>query len=407
MSSHLDERIHTMMLQVVEQSPPPPQLPDAPSEPIRQGTPSWVVVVASAAAILLIIGTGSILLGGSDGSVPPRPPAELSTTTTRPTTTSTIVLDADLPFLWERRDLDGVIEYPTPWQDGYVALQDGEVASSSDGISWILWENQPIDSRAVDGNEARGLVVDGDRLVFVVDEARSLTPRVFVADPDRYWHELPVETQTSAPASRYPSAFLSAGETGIVIDTDEGTWLFNGQSADVLPPERIPVSHFAWAAEVQPSWPNDQFTPPAPIETIRILDEYSGRYIAIGWGGESAWTSVDGTTWTSIDPITVPWTAGNCGPPADVVYPTIFEAGPLGWIAIGSECAPIVVWYSPDGLEWSVIDNIKGLQAFDMFIPYPPVILMTGNQALIYGNAAFGGTPEPAVWIGTPRPADR
>ena len=84
MSNHLDERIHTMMLQVVEQSPPPPRLPDAPSEPVRQGIPNWVVVVAAAAAVLLIIGTGSILLGGSDGSVPPRPPAELSTTTTPP-----------------------------------------------------------------------------------------------------------------------------------------------------------------------------------------------------------------------------------------------------------------------------------------------------------------------------------
>ena len=306
-----------------------------------------------------------------------------------------------------------------------MALQDGEVASSPDGVSWILWENQPIDSRAVDGNEARGLVVDGDRLVFVVNEVRSedrmvsdgssvnvvtyypLTPRVFVSDTERYWHELPVEAHTSAPTPTYPSAFLSAGKTGIVIATDKGTWLLNGQSVDVLPPERIPVSHFGFGTDVQPSWPNDQFTPPAPIDTIRVLDEYSGRYVAIGWGGEAAWTSLDGTTWASIDPITVPWTAGNCGPPVDVVYPVILEAGPLGWIGIGSECSPIVVWHSPDGLDWNVIDNIKGLRAFDMFIPYPPVILMTDNQALIYGNAAFGGRPDPAVWIGTPRPADK
>lgn len=109
-----------------------------------------------------------------------------------------------------------------------------------------------------------------------------------------------------------------------------------------------------------------------------------------------------------VETVAVPWNATDCGPPEPVITPQVVETGGLGWFAAGSWCAPTVVWYSPDGVQWHTIDNIEGLAGFDIMIPRPPVLVVEDQQVLIYGNLAdfSQGRGSPAVWIGTPQSGD-
>lgn len=116
MASRLDDRIHALMQQVVDETPLPPALPEPPSVPMHRPIPSWAIVAAAAIAGLVIIGTGSLLLGGSDGSIVPLPPAGTDgtiapTPTTALTPASVGTITVDVSGLTDARghDLAGVL----------------------------------------------------------------------------------------------------------------------------------------------------------------------------------------------------------------------------------------------------------------------------------------------------------
>ncbi|MCL1692250.1 MAG: hypothetical protein M3096_01060, partial [Actinomycetia bacterium] len=91
MSSQIDDRIRTMMQHVVDESPPPPDLPTGPSPaPVPAWrVPSWAIALATGLAVFLLIGGFAWLVGGTGSEVieEPMPAVTTSTTPTVPDAT--------------------------------------------------------------------------------------------------------------------------------------------------------------------------------------------------------------------------------------------------------------------------------------------------------------------------------
>jgi len=145
--------------------------------------------------------------------------------------------------------------------------------------------------------------------------------------------------------------------------------------------------------------------------------EKDGRLTGFGWALERtteegvedldppvpvAYTSTDGNTWTPIEPITAPADASLCDPKPPAIIPEVVETGPLGWFAAGSGCAPGVIWYSSDGLEWHQLDGIEGLAEWDLSVPLPPTFLIEEERVLIYAAQDSPGESSWTVWVGEP-----
>jgi hypothetical protein len=103
MTSQLDDRIRSMMQQVVDESPPPPDLPTEPRrEPATQRrVPNWAVAVGAAVAVFILVGGVVWLLGGTGSGVidepTPTTAAIPSTTSPEPTPTTAAVPSTTSP----------------------------------------------------------------------------------------------------------------------------------------------------------------------------------------------------------------------------------------------------------------------------------------------------------------------
>ena len=71
MTDRLDDRIHGLMQLVVDETPPPPVLPEAPAGAWRPPVTGWAIAAVAAAVVLVVVGGLSFVFGGSEGSVPP------------------------------------------------------------------------------------------------------------------------------------------------------------------------------------------------------------------------------------------------------------------------------------------------------------------------------------------------
>lgn len=107
MTSRLDDRIRTMMQDVVAQSPPPPDLPTGPPPvPVAPSRfPNWAVALGAAVAVFVLVGGVLWLVGGPKTDMsnepmvtttagttqPPITAATIPTTTTMPPVPSTLV----------------------------------------------------------------------------------------------------------------------------------------------------------------------------------------------------------------------------------------------------------------------------------------------------------------------------
>jgi hypothetical protein len=136
MSSQLDDRIRTMMQHVVNESPPPPDLPTGPPPALvaPQRVPNWAAAVGAAVVVFILIGGAVWLLGGTGSGVidEPTPVSTTPPTTTAPTpdpdAAPLITIDADQ------------VNYPHPGDETHgVAIADGMLwATTEAGI--IRWD---------------------------------------------------------------------------------------------------------------------------------------------------------------------------------------------------------------------------------------------------------------------------
>jgi hypothetical protein len=365
--------------------------------------PHSLLLVASLTLVVLLLAACSDTADDSADTTL----AATTTTTAAPTTTTEAPTTTTAPFVgsvesfeWEMHELSDFVTYPARWRDGYVALRGDWVVSSVDGITWEAWPEQPAE--LADRNQAQlALVVDDGDVVVVVAKA-SAPFRAFASEGDEPWRELAFEPGTLTDSGRRLEVILNADD-GLYVQLRE-TYLRQGESFVVTSlPDDLAYDP-GWTDAVRRSWSGITM----PDETYTV-GERDGRFTAFTWPerGET-WTSTDGSTWQSIDPVAVPVTATSCHPPEPAVSPQVVETGPLGWFAAGSWCAPTVVWYSPDGVQWQTIDNIERLSGFDIFIPLPPTLVVEDQRVLIYGNLADAepGRPDPAVWIGNPQTRD-
>lgn len=447
MSDQRDPRIRALIVALSEASPEAPtfaEVEDAAIKPIGDGnvrplataqrTRGWPIgAVAAASLIVLVLIGGPLLLlrGDTDIDIEPLPPVDVETTappptsissTTStgspvvPTTTATPLIGPVDGFEWEVHELSEAVTYPALWRDGYVALRGDWVVSSADGIRWEAWPEQP--GELADRHEAElALAVDDGEVVLVVAEPGAPL-RAFASNGDEPWHEIPIQPGRQTNSGTTLDLITNAGD-GLYVQLGETysesdgeysqlgeTYIRLGDSFVAMPlPEDL--TYFPnWYPYTRPARSWTGITPP---EGIRAIGEKDGRFTAFTWPGSGEpWTSNDGTTWRSIEPVAAPFNATDCGPSQPSITPQVVETGGLGWFAAGSYCAPTVVWYSPDGTNWQAIDNIEGLSGFDIWVPFPPIIVVDDHQVLIYGNVDDGwnGRPDWAVWVGTPQSND-
>ena len=364
---------------------------------------NWAVAVGAAIVVFVVVGGFVWLIGGTGSDVIDEP---TSTTAAPPSTTSPATTATAAPpvgsfgtFGWERHDVGELITYAAPWRDGYVALRGDRVASSADGITWEEWPEQPFDELTDRYGTQLALTIDDGDVVVVVAES-GVRLRAFASKGDEPWRNLTFEPGEVAYEGR-PLAVIVNRDDGVYVRL-KATYLRQGDSFIATPlPDDLASVGWAWA-HVTPSW--NGITLP---EDTRAIGEKDGRFTAFTGPGET-WTSSDGTTWRSIEPVAAPFNATDCGPAVPAITPEVVETGGLGWFAAGSSCAPTVVWHSPDGVQWQTIGNIEGLSGFDIFVPFPPFIVVDDRRVLIYGNLYDDtpGRPSGAVWIGTPQTDD-
>ncbi len=302
-------------------------------------------------------------------------------------------------FDWRIEDVGGYITYPSAYDDGYVALLDGLVASSSDGITWEVWDNQPGggDLQFPCGTQS-GLAYHSGNLIFVGHgyedpdtTANPLTPRIFLAQPDRSWAEIAVEPGSEDPIGHYPLISVN-GET-LVVSTNQGAWSVTADGAPAFDSIDQGLVGRQWDHTVEPLWIGIE---PPPTEELLAIEQNDGTMVAIDMKG-NAWTSSNGEDWNQTARIAV---ERDCAEgTTDGATPGNLEAGPLGWFAAGSNCTNSVIWHSADGTNWHTIDNIEGMDAFGIMVPFPPVFLIETERILIYAKQ-ITGLPT-SVWVGT------
>ena len=419
--------------------------------PVRRTrrSPAWVTAVAVAMFVLVVVGGLSFLLGGSEGVVEPMVAEE-------PTTPASLDLAVGLTadsFSWTRHDLAGYVTYPTAWHGGYVALVDDQVASSSDGVRWQPWPNQPpIDDRSL----MRGLVVDGGRVVVISDlNANGTYPptlpalSAFASNGEGTWQRLDIDHPTTT-ANQGWNSFLSTNGDQFIVTAGSGAWTLDGNHLTAMESgAKLVLTAGGMRQTVERAWVDSDITLPDTRHTSGF-GERAGRFVAfasVPFDGVHTWTSTEGHLWQNLPPVSIPWDADVCREWIDAnassfpevvvpaakdyayaecddswrtnpVVPSVVATGPLGWFATGAPAtfeAPTFLWFSPDGLTWQVIDSIDRL----VYTPQdwtstPPIVLVEANRVLIYGSSmvtdsdttSSGTSRWPPtrlnVWIGEP-----
>lgn len=357
----------------------------------------WVVVTV-AAALTLVVGVSTVLLigngageGAGQTAAPPVPGSD--------------------GFTWSRHALDGPITYPAAWNDGYVAIRNGEIVVSPDGISdWNPWPDQPFDEPFdPERGDRRALVAHQGTLIAVASTDAALSA-ARTAD-GRVWTVIPF----GAPLAEAPdgSFSLHTGAPGVVV-LGSDAWVFSGGEFIPYPePQALSVAEM-WQADVSTIWHGDDVLWPGEVLAGAEKD---GRLTGFGWLRAriteddvedldpplpAAYTSTDGNTWLPLDPVTAPADASLCDPKPPAIIPEIVETGPLGWFAAGSGCAPGIVWYSSDGVEWHRLDGLEGLAGWDILFPFAPTFLIEDRRVLIYATQDYPRESFWNVWVGEP-----
>ncbi len=338
MSSQLDDRIRTMMQHVVDESPPPPDLPTGPPPaPVPAWrVPNWAVALAAGLAVFVLIGGFAWLVGGT-GSEVIEEPMPAVTTSTPPT-----VSDATPPVLVRLTQvLGGSVSTDSPPTPVFV----GQATDVDESVMATVTVGGP------------GLVAGGASHTV---EVEGIDAAVWVSSDGRAWQRIDDDAGVFGDAMSVTGAgsdqfindiaggsfgVVAVGADGRVLEHDAAVWVSN----DGLVWERLPHDADVFGGE------GDQFMHSA-VQT-------SGAVVVVGEsGGEAAaWVSRDGTRWARAD-VNDESIRGGAEPS---VMNDVAVAG-VGLVAVGSAGVDLgpAVWLSPDGFTWErLVDSMAGEQS--------------------------------------------
>lgn len=368
MSSQLDDRIRTMMQHVVDESPPPPDLPSGPPlapVPARR-VPNWTVALAAGLAVFVLVGGFAWLVGGTGSEVIEEPMPEVTTSAppTLPDAPPTLP-DAAPPVLVNLTQvLGGSVSTdpaPTPVFVGDMTdVDESEMATVTVG--------------------GPGLVAGGSSHTV---EVEGIDAAVWVSSDGRAWQRIDDDARVFGDAMSVTGAgsdqsindvaggsfgVVAVGSDGLVLEHDAAIWVSN----DGLVWERVPHDVDVFGGE------GDQF--------MHSVVQASGSVIVVGEsGGEAAaWMSRDGIQWARAE---VNDESIGAGVEPSVMNDVVIAG--VGLVAVGSagvDSGP-AVWLSPDGVTWDrLLDSMAGEQSgfsTDESAMSPMTAVAAGDRGLV------------------------
>jgi hypothetical protein len=408
MSSRLDDRIRTMMQQVVDESPPPPDLPTGPPPaPVPAWRlPNWAVAVGAAVTVFALIGGVLWLIGGTGTDVIEEPSSSTTTTLSldepagvwNPILSTTVAREAPAAATCPPGtdpSVPGPADQERPeagWTGNLAAAFDRHtgriVYVDTLGETWTFdvctntWHRMNPTGAPI--GELSGLVYDVDS-------------DVTVALGSSYISVYDANTNTWTQPNTKPSGVGFSGgvydpATGLIIvgaeygdddlwayDVDSNTWTPIGPLGDPQDQEYSPGDFLGYSRTLDRlilTWSEVvDFASDRYNETTTLVDPRSGEATAIA---------------TETPDVQLWWPAETYGPAGDTVYVTTWNRDSF---------LPVICGFDTSTLTWSAcFDTPADLQNSRYYTGRP--IAMVGdpiNQRLILINGN-GGARVSGVW---------
>jgi hypothetical protein len=386
MTDRLDDRIRSLMVQVVEASPAAQELEEImelrlSTEPVPPtGSPvhpaesrprrGWPVAVAAAAAVLVLVGGVGLLFNLTESDSP------VATTQAEPLSLSvwSVVSHDEAVFGGEGSQTilsvthggSGLVAVGSdggggPWANN--SDTDAAVWTSPDGITWSRVPHEEAVFGGARSQVMSSVVAGGPGLVAVgwdgqgiLDDSTDVDAAIWTSVDGDTWSRVPHDEEVFGGAW---IKSVTVGGPGLVAVGTEGPWSVGDAavwtSADGINWSRVPHDESVFGG--------------ADLQTINDVTMGGPGLVAVGsdggtgpWDNNAAataavWTSVDGITWFRVPHNeTVFGTEGNPLPMLSVT------AGGPGLIAVGADLRPpglakTPVWTSPDGITWTRVPD--------------------------------------------------
>lgn len=397
MTDLLDDRIRSLMVQVVEASPPAdeieammemhlsaPQIAPLRPRSMRAPLRSWLVVAGAAAAVLIVgvaLGVAGTWLLSS--KAPPIGSSSSLTWSRVPHDDSVFGGPSEQSVSDVTVGGPGLVAVGT---SGPVDATDAAVWTSADGIAW---SRVPHNEEIFFGDTGAGMssiTVGGPGLVAVGWQGPHYDRSAAVwTSPDGItWSRVP---HSEAVFGRGTMSSVTVGGPGLVavgFDGDPQTAIHNAvvwTSPDGITWSRVPHNEEVFGGETGVA--------------MGSVTAGGPGLVAVGTQWRSAdssaevWTSPDGITWSRVPDKDALFAGAAMG---DVI-----RAGP-GLVAVGTADDDAAVWNSPDGIDWTRVphsEDIFGGEAEH----YLNGVVVGGPGLVAVGGFTFGrGDRTTVVW---------
>ena len=431
MTDRLDDKIRSLMVQVVEASPAAQELEEImelrlSTEPVpptgslvhpaelrpRRG---WLVAVAAAAAVLVLVGGVGLLFNpaGSDSPAATTQTERLSSSVWSVVSQDGAVSDGEGIFSMTRGG-SGLVAVGMEGNRGPWAKNsdtDAAVWTSPDGITW---SRVPHDETVFGGEHSQvmsSVIAGGPGMVAVGWDGQGILNDIPDVDA-AIWTSVDGETWSRVPHDEDvlggawiesvtlggPGLVAVGGTGGYNTDGDAVVWT----SVDGITWSRVPHDESVFGGA------NSYFMSDVTVGGPGLVAVGSGGGIGPWDRGDNhaaVWTSVDGIIWSRVpDDEALLSTGGNSAPMLSVT------AGGPGLVAVGSDwwtqgLARTPVWTSPDGITWTRVPDDETVRGVMMDVT-------VGGPGLVAVGCVCAASWSPVVWTSvdgitwTPLPDD-
>jgi len=388
MTDRLDDKIRSLMVQVVEASPAAQELEEIielrlSPEPVLPATSfrlrsavrprrGWLVALGAAAVVLVVVGGVALLFPstGSDSPAATTPPIGLPSSFTW-----SRVPDDESVFGGGRGVLmksvtvggPGLVAVGSDGNDGDGKDADAAVWTSVDGIAWSRVPHDEAVFGGTRGQRMNSVTAGGPGLVAVgsvdsVGNDGDVDAAVWTSVDGIAWSRVPHDEAVFGGAHEQWMNSVTAGGPGLVAvgsvgsegDADAAVWT----SVDGTTWSRVPDDEAVFGGV------GDQVMNSVTVggPGLVAVGVGAGRMTVdegqVDWDPSAAvWTSVDGITWSRV-----PHDEAVFGEAGDQTMNSVTVGGP-GLVAVGLEkfgddvpsgrAFDAAVWTSVDGITWS------------------------------------------------------